>query len=195
MKKRKIFIFSPKFYPSIGGLENLTLMLAKEFLKEGHSVKVATLEDSNGTDCGVETFYRPSFLKIASLYFWCDVFYMPNISLKATEFRLLNPFKKWVISHNGWYERREGVIGWKDKLKLFFIKFASANISVSKAVAASLPVRSTVIYNCYNDKVFFNMQKARDRDILFVGRLVSDKGCDLLSMPAFNFGKRERISH
>jgi glycosyltransferase involved in cell wall biosynthesis len=177
----RILIYSPKFYPSIGGLENLTLMLAREFRKAGHDVKVITQEATDGTDCGVETYYRPSAFKILSLYNACDVFYMPNISLKGFWLRLLNPFKKWVISHNGWYERREGMVGWQDKLKLFLLRFASANISVSKVVAERLPVKSTVIHNCYDTALFYDDEKAvRSKDILFVGRLVSDKGCDLL---------------
>lgn len=177
----RILIYSPKFYPSIGGLENLTLMLAREFKRAGHDVKVITQELADGTDCGVDTYYQPSLFKILSLYYACDVFYMPNISLKGYWLRIFNPFKKWVISHNGWYERMEGVVGWQDKLKLFLLRFASANISVSKVVAERLPVKSAVIHNCYDTALFYDEEKAvRSKDVLFVGRLVSDKGCDLL---------------
>jgi glycosyltransferase involved in cell wall biosynthesis len=94
---------------------------------------------------------------------------------------LFNPFKRWVLSHNGWYERSEGVIGWQDKLKLFLTRFASVNISVSRVVADHLPVQSIVIHNCYDAAVFFKETgTARNKNVLFVGRLVSDKGAALL---------------
>ncbi len=54
------------------------------------------------------------------------------------------------------------------------------NISISQAVAGSLPVASTVIENPFDETIFRNLSGTRERDLVFVGRLVSDKGADIL---------------
>lgn len=177
----KILIYSPKFYPSVGGLENLTLMLALEFIKKGHDVKVICFEQTGTDSCGVETYYQPSVFKQIALFFWSSVFYMPNLSLKGIWLLFINPFKNWVVSHNGWYGPENGKAkSANEKVKLFLLKFTK-NISVSNAVAAYLPVKSIVIPNCYDATIFHSAYEInRSSDVLFVGRLVSDKGIDVL---------------
>jgi glycosyltransferase involved in cell wall biosynthesis len=58
---------------------------------------------------------------------------------------------------------------------------AAANIAASAAIGNSLPVPHKVIPNPY-DSTLFTQPKSipRDRDLVFVGRLVSEKGADLL---------------
>jgi glycosyltransferase involved in cell wall biosynthesis len=61
------------------------------------------------------------------------------------------------------------------------ITLVSTNISVSEAVARTLPGRSYVITNPYRDDLFFRSPGVeKNRDLFFVGRMVSDKGIDLL---------------
>ena len=176
----KILIYSSVFYPAIGGIENLTLALAKEFCRFGHQVKVVTEQVQKTGDSieGIEVIHPSKALDQLKLFFWSDVLYMPNITLKGVWLFLFNPFKKWVVSHNDFHlaNTRDG----KTRLKNLVIKGAS-NISVSKSVARALRTQSTVIYNCYNDEAFrIYEEEPRDIDFLFVGRLVSQKGCDLL---------------
>jgi glycosyltransferase involved in cell wall biosynthesis len=55
------------------------------------------------------------------------------------------------------------------------------NLSISRAVAKNLPVGTPVTGNPYDAAVFRLLPEIdRDRDIIFVGRLVSDKGIDVL---------------
>ena len=71
--------------------------------------------------------------------------------------------------------------GIKRRIKDFCIQRATRHIAVSRSVADSLAVESTVIHNCYDDEVFkLYPQEPRDFDFVFVGRLVSQKGCELL---------------
>lgn len=156
-------------------------MLSHEFLKKGHQVKVICFEQDNGVPCGVETYYSPSLGKQLQLFMWSSVFYMPNISLKGIWLLLFNPFKKWVVSHNAWYgpNNVNAKKGFNEKFKLFLLKFAR-NISVSKAIARYIPVPSVVVPNCYDANIFRHYEHSRTNDILFVGRLVSDKGIDVL---------------
>ena len=177
----RILIYSSVFYPSIGGIENHTLFLAKEFLKAGHQVKIVT-EQVQNPDAGlpnIEVVHSSRKWSQVKLFFWAQVLYMPNITLKGVWLLFLNPFKKWVISHNDFHLRYSD--GWKTKLKKFFIGRATENIAVSRSVAEFLSVKSIVIHNCYNDGVFrLYPEERRIYDFVFVGRLVSQKGCDML---------------
>jgi glycosyltransferase involved in cell wall biosynthesis len=83
-----------------------------------------------------------------------------------------------VVSHHGRYRRPDGSIAWQDRLKRRLLRHAAASISVSRAVAEDLETPSVVVENSYDDTRFRPLQGvARDRELLFVGRLVSDKGC------------------
>jgi glycosyltransferase involved in cell wall biosynthesis len=174
-----ILVFSTVFHPAVGGLENQTLILIREFIKLGHSVKVITDQKQFLPSKDFEVFETPSFLRKLKLFFWCNAFYMPNISLKGAWLMLFNPKKKWVISHNDYYLHNRASI--KTRIKRMLIKMASKNISVSSSVAGYINTSSTVIYNCYDDAIFkLYPEEQRVFDIVFLGRLVSQKGCDTL---------------
>lgn len=142
-----ILIFSTVFYPVLGGIENLTLNLSKEFVHKGHQVKVITHQKQTEPINGIDVYYAPDLLKIMRLFFWCNVYYMPNISLKGVWPLLLNPRKKWIVSQNDFSLTKSKNL--LSLLKLFLIKFTSKNISVRKSVADSLRTPSEIIYNCY----------------------------------------------
>lgn len=175
----QILIFSTVFYPDLGGIENLTLNLSKEFVDKGHQVKVITYQKQNKPLKGIEVYYAPGISKTIQLFLWCNVYYMPNISLKGVWPLLINPRKKWIISLNDFSLTHKK--DFLSLLKLLLIKLTTDNISVSKSVANSLYTRSKVIYNCYDDAVFKAENTVeRTLDFVFVGRLVSQKGCDVL---------------
>jgi glycogen(starch) synthase len=175
----KILVYANVFYPSVGGIENLTLNLVKEFVKNGHEVKVITGSKQKNKLEGIEIHSNLKVLTSVKLFLWCDAFYMPNISLKGVWLMLFNPFKNWIVSHNDYSLYNSGTL--LSKLKLLVTKFTTNNISVSKSVAGSLKTRSEVIYNCYDDELFkFDPARPRIHDFAFIGRLVSQKGCDSL---------------
>ncbi|MEI6524131.1 MAG: glycosyltransferase family 4 protein [Bacteroidota bacterium] len=175
--KVKILIYTPLFYPSVGGLEILIEQLANNFFKKGNEVILITkVQKSIEKKFNFKVFYSPSIFKLVKLYLWADVFFMPNISLKCCWLFFINPFKKWVISHNSRYYDPEIKNYLQSTIKQLFLLKAK-NISVSKDIAKSLWVKSTVIYNCYNDSIFYNQNLNREFTFLFVGRLVSSKGC------------------
>ncbi len=188
-----ILIFSTVFYPVLGGIENLTLNLSKEFVHKGHQVKVITHQKQTEPINGIDVYYAPDLLKIMRLFFWCNVYYMPNISLKGVWPLLLNPRKKWIVSQNDFSLTKSKNL--LPLLKLFLIKFTSKNISVSKSVADSLRMSSEIIYNCYDDTVFTTPNFAeRKYDFVFVGRLVSQKGCDNLIRACENIQQPFRLT-
>lgn len=177
----KILVYSSVFYPAIGGIENHTLFLVREFVKAGHQVKVVTeqIQDPSKPLENIEVVHASNKWRQLQLFFWSDLVYMPNITLKGVWLFVFNPFKKWVISHNDFHLMYFNDL--KTKFKNFLIKRADGNIAVSNSVAKFLKIPSKVIYNCYNDELFkLYPDEKREFDFVFVGRLVSQKGCELL---------------
>lgn len=172
-------VFSTVFYPAVGGIENQTLILLREFVNRGHSVKVITTQIQHAPLNGITVYNRPGILKSIRLFLWCSTYYMPNISLKGVWLLLINPRRTWVISHNDFSScNKKGII---PILKNLANKFASTNIAVSRSIANCLETKAAVVHNCYDDKIFRLLpEEARVFDFVFLGRLVSQKGCDLL---------------
>jgi glycosyltransferase involved in cell wall biosynthesis len=181
-----ILVFTTAFYPSVGGLENQTFYLVEEFVKLGHNVKIIVYQTPSHYKPEfekkaekVDVYYNPGFFKVFVLFAWCNVCYMPNFSLKGWWFIVFKPFKKWIISHNDIYLLNKKSA--KIKVKLLLIKFASHNISVSNYIANYINTRSKIIYNCYDDEIFkIYTDEGRKYDFVFLGRLVSQKGCEML---------------
>jgi len=164
----------------VGGIETISEMLGQEFICQGHKVKLIT--QTAATDqksFPFEVICQPHPQQLLGLLRWCDVYFHNNISLK-TVWPLLVIRRPWVVAHRTWISRLDGTLGWQDYLKRSLLPFAT-NISISRAVADHLPVSSTVIGNPYRDHLFYEMPELpRDRELVFVGRLVSDKGVGLL---------------
>jgi glycosyltransferase involved in cell wall biosynthesis len=172
----RIALASHVFAPSVGGIETMSAMLAAEFVRLGHDVKVLTATASPQPDrLPYELHRRPSFAQTLRIARWCDVFFHNNISL-ARAWPLLFARRPWVVAHHVWIPRS----GAAARAKRFALRFARG-ISISRAIAAHLNTPSVVIPNPYDDETYRPMEGVpRERDLIFVGRLVSDKGADLL---------------
>ncbi|RUR86796.1 glycosyltransferase family 4 protein [Chlorogloeopsis fritschii PCC 9212] len=176
----KILIYSSVFYPSIGGLEAIISALAHEFTFHGHHVKLVTHTVTDQTDnFPFEVIRCPTINQFLNLTRWCDLCFHGCISLKAIWPALLLR-KPLVVTHQTWYRYPGTKITWQTALKHWITRFAT-NIAPSEAIAALLPVPVTVIPNSYRDDVFYEIPEVnRNQDLVFLGRLVSDKGVDLL---------------
>lgn len=177
----KILISSHVFYPNVGGIELISSMLAQEFINKGHKVKLVTqtLAQTETKSFPYEVIRQPTPKQLLNLVRWCDVFFHNNISLQ-TVWPLLIIHRPWVVAHRTWIRRADGSLGWQDYLKRFVIRYASC-ISISQAVADHVSTPSVIIGNPYLDKVFYEIPEIpRDKELVFVGRLVFDKGVDLL---------------
>jgi glycosyltransferase involved in cell wall biosynthesis len=177
----RVLVYSPAFLPWIGGLELVTADLAARLQRAGYEVTVATTTPGDG---GGEPSYRvvrdPSPRELLRWVRWCDVLYQANVSLRGL-WPLLLVRRPWVVSHHSWYRRTDGRVAWQDRLKRWLLRFAASSIAVSQAVADDLAVPSVVIPNAYRDDLFRTLPDIeRTEDLVFVGRLVSDKGVDVL---------------
>jgi glycogen synthase len=175
----RILVYSPAFLPQVGGLEINTANLADRFQRAGHEVAVVTTT-AGENDLSYRVVRQPSPLELLRWTRWCDVFHQANVSLRGL-WPLLLVRRPWVVSHHSWYCQSDGRITWRDRLKRWLLRFAASSIAVSQAVADDLATPSVVIPNPYRDDLFRRLPDGeRTGDLVFVGRLVSDKGVDVL---------------
>jgi glycogen synthase len=174
----KILLGSHHFSPSVGGIETASELLAREFVQLGHEVRVIT-QTEGGNDFPFRVIRRPSSFEVVRQVAWCDIFLQNNISLR-TMWPLLFVRRPLFITHQTWIANPQGRVDWPARLKLFALRFGRS-IAISHAIARQLPIPAVVIGNPYDNDIFTNRRSAdRERDLIYVGRLVSDKGVDLL---------------
>ncbi len=171
-----ILFCSVPFHPSVGGIETVSALLAERFHRLGHRVILVTQTPFNGAERDeFEVVRRPSAARLFELVREADVVFHNNISLRLA-WPLLLLRRPWVVAHHTWIPTR-GLAG---RLKRLLLGHAS-HIAVSWAVADSLPVDCRVVPNPYADDLFVRTEDVeRNRELVFVGRLVSDKGVDVL---------------
>jgi glycosyltransferase involved in cell wall biosynthesis len=176
----KILFASYAFSPSIGGIESVSATLATQFVKAGHEIQLMTeTRAPDRTAWPFPVLRRPTGCALWRAIRWGDVCFHNNLSLNLA-WPLFFLRRPGVVAHQTWIARTDRKLAWQDLLKRWLLRFAE-NISISHAIAASLPVPSTIIGNPYDDSVFQEIPGVeRKRDLIFVGRLVSDKGVDLL---------------
>jgi glycogen(starch) synthase len=175
----RILLCSNWFSPSIGGVETVSKILAEEWARAGHVVSVVTSTPSSDSETPYRIIRNPSIRELYKLGLEADVIYQNLMSLR-TLLPLMLCRKPVVITHASWLRRVDGSIGIENYLKRIILRTAT-NVSISQAIAAELPVTSITINNPFEAREFLaSKDQPRDRDIVFLGRLVSDKGCDLL---------------
>ena len=171
-----ILFCSVPFHPSIGGTETVSALLAEHFHRAGHHVVLVTRSAAAGPERDpFEVVRRPTSARLFALMRRADVVFHNNISLRFAWPQLLLR-RPWVVAHHTWIPRH----GLAARLKRAVLGRA-VNIAVSRAVAASLPVTSTVVPNPYADDLFVRDDRLpRQDDLVFVGRLTDEKGVDRL---------------
>jgi glycosyltransferase involved in cell wall biosynthesis len=177
----KLLVYSPAFLPKIGGLEINVAQFATEMVRLGCEVTVVTQTAAQSPDdFPYSVLRRPGARQLLRWTRWCDLYYQANVSLRGL-WPLLLVRRPWGVSHHSWYRREDGRIAWQDRLKRFLLRFATVSISVSQGIAVDLETPSLVIPNAYRDHLFRTLpDEPRERDLVFLGRLVSDKGVDVL---------------
>ena len=177
----KILIASHFFHPRVGGTETVGLLLAGEFHSAGHEVRVVT-STPEPADLPYEVLRRPGPGRLLEAVRWCDVCLHNNVSLQMA-WPLLTVRRPWLIAHHSWIPRtRElGLRPWlAGMLKRRVFRHARC-VAVSRALADDIGVPAEIVPNPYRDDVFRPLPGvARDGDLVFAGRLVSQKGVDVL---------------
>lgn len=175
---RRFLISANSFPPAVGGYERIAFLIAFELASRGHLVKVITFTPSDDEANNPFQVYRnPGIGTLFELFRWSEIYIQNNVSFKLL-WPLLFCWRPLVCVHHGFYVTSTN--RWRHLFKHLVTLF-STNISVSHAVAASLPGKSHVVANPYRDDIFFRAPSIqKDCDLIFVGRIVSDKGIDVL---------------
>ncbi len=177
----KILISSHAFAPSIGGIETVAALLAEEFLRLGHEVMLLTqTPDESGEKFPYPVVRQPSLGEILRALRWSDVYWQNNLSLRTLWPAALMR-RPVIITHQGSYCRKAAGIDLAQRVKLALVE-RTTSVAISRAVAACFATESTIIPNPYDARKFLNPAPATERpgELIFLGRLVSEKGVDLL---------------
>jgi glycogen(starch) synthase len=177
----KILISSHAFAPSIGGIETVSRLLAHEFIERGHEVTIVTqTPDPGGERLPYPVFRQPSIGELWYAIKWCDIFWHSNLSLRTIwpAFFLRKPV---VITHHGSYCRRPSGIDLAQRLKHAIVE-RTTSVAISRAVAACFKTDSVIIHSPYDARQFASSapESKRPGDLIFLGRLVTEKGVDVL---------------
>ncbi len=177
----KILISSHAFAPSIGGIETVSALLAAEFVRSGHEVTVVTqTPEQNAEEFSYPVIRQPSVRELWGAIKWCDLFWHSNLSLRTVwpAFLLRKPI---VITHHGSYCRPPNGIDLLQRLKHGIVE-RTTSVAISRAVSACFKTDSVIIPSPYDARKFVNSAPGSKRsgDLIFLGRLVSEKGVDVL---------------
>ena len=176
----RILVSSPVFYPQVGGIEAVTRVLVVQFSRFGNEVRLLTDTSEQGEDqFPFPVYRRPTLQVIAACLQWCDVYFQSQVSLRFS-LPLLAVARPLVTATHVWLRQADGRVTWREALKRIVVS-RSRSIAVSNAVGEHLSCNSTIIGNPYDIEIFSPGESAEHRrGLVFLGRLVSDKGLDVL---------------
>ncbi len=179
----KLLFLSPQSLPSIGGLQYVVHYWAEELSRRGHRVTLLThTPDLRGqAPAGSYRVWRnASWWRQWKAMRNADKMIMFNVSLKGLPLVLLSGRPLYISHHTAlWYGNRP--LPLRQRLKRWVAnRLAAGNCACSGYIAAQYR-HCGVIHSPYRADVFVPGTLARrPRSLLFAGRLVSDKGADLL---------------
>lgn len=176
----KILLLSHSFYPSVGGIETVSELLAQDFASAGYEVRLLTWSlDTSGKTYPFSVLRNPTIKEIFYLHRWSDLVFENNPCLQLTWPGIFFG-RPSIIALHTWLSRVDGEVGWQDKLKKWWLGRATTVIACSEAIRKCCWPAAIVIANAYqNDLFVITNNKRRTGKFVFLGRLVSDKGADL----------------
>lgn len=172
-----ILVWSRTFHPLPGGVSSVAESLNDVFLAEGHRVRVLTWAGAEEygqaarADYGYPVERQPGFAAQVRAARWADVVLVHYPSAGAVRPLLAAP-RPMVVTAHSWLAP-----GWVGRVQRAILR-RSFPVAISRAVAASLGVPSTLIPSPYDPAVFrLRPEVPRDRDVVFCGLLKPFKGC------------------
>jgi glycosyltransferase involved in cell wall biosynthesis len=180
----RILFLTHRFHPDVGGIEVNSEVLAREFSASGHEVTLMTWSDDPGRkDFPYQVIRQPSLGQLLREHLRADVVYENNPCLRLA-WPALFFGKASVVALRTWIVRTDGGLGLSERLKLLWVRRAACVIAVSDSIRLRNHPDAKVIGNPYRFELFsFLPELVRNKDFVFLGRLVSDKGV-LLSLEA-----------
>ena len=178
-----ILLTSQRFFPDIGGIESIAEILARNFVSSGHAVTLITKSSADtlsDQQFPFQVLRRPSAWQMRSTFNWADVVLQNNLEIRQL-WPMLCLNRPLVIALHTWIRTATGERGTLQQMKMGLLGVASRVIAVSNAIRIDSFPNAEVIGNPYNSSSFRVVSGIpRRQAIVFLGRLVSDKGLDLL---------------
>ena len=175
----KLVFYSPAFYPLVGGLEGFVEDLSFSLANKNVEVTLLTTTSYDKQDnYPFKIIRNPSLHTTIKEIQSADYYVQFNVSLKGLPAWILSGCAcPLVLVHQNIVSN-----GFREKIKQFVAdNWAKLNIGCSEYIARHYK-KSLAIHNAYNHLQFYETKKwsERQNELLYVGRLVSDKGCDTL---------------
>ena len=176
----RILFSSYAFRPGVGGIETVSEILAEQFVARGHEIELVTETPGDEQDGkGYRVVRCPGVMKLLALLRSSDLFFQNNISVRSLLPALLLR-KPAIVVHQTWIRNTRGELNWISLFKRMLLARVT-NVAISRAIANDIARKSVIIPNPYRDDLFRILPESeRSKTLIFVGRLVSDKGADLL---------------
>jgi glycogen(starch) synthase len=173
----KILLSSYAFAPSVGGIEEVSELVATEFAALGHSVRVVTMTPSADRDAYPFAVIRhPGAAALLDSVRWCDAYLQMHVSLKLA-WPLLLYRRPWIVSVHMPLADEAGMRNFAKRLVLRFARVTT----IAEAIQRGLGPTTKIVPNPYRSDIFqVATGQERSNDLIFVGRLVSVKGVALL---------------
>jgi glycosyltransferase involved in cell wall biosynthesis len=190
----RILFLSHNFYPFIGGIEIISDVLANAFTEAGHEVHLVTWQaDSSNKNFPFTVIRNPGIIKLFKEHAWADLVFENNICLRLSWPGLFFG-RPSVIGLQTWINKKKGNINLAYFLKMKWLNRARKVIACSYAIQKTCWPNAIVIGNPYRDNIFKILDKQESYGLVFLGRLVSDKGADL-AIQALHSLLTKRIDH
>ena len=195
---KKVFVYSICFYPSIGGVQSTSRILAQALVKLGYQVTIFThtpLDEYIELDEGYKIIRSSNWINLISICFHHDlVIIKGGVSVIAGLAAYLNK-KPYIFYHEmiGSYLYNHHL--WKgvfsNFLRSFLVEKAIAHVGVTNSCLQSKYIDKEklqfVIYNPVSSELQFFSESLKYQhqekyyDVLFVGRLIKAKGIYVLA--------------
>lgn len=175
----RIIISSHCFFPSIGGIESITGILAQKWTQMGHHITILTQTPGMPIWNDIDVVRCPKPKAVRELVSNADLYIQNNISLR-TILPVFDKIRNVSVLHQTYL----GPSGLKDVPFLwmkYIVSVFCRNLAISSAVAKRIPHCREVTGNPYDENIFFvEPSIKKEKDLLFVGRLTESKGVDVL---------------
>ena len=180
----RILVVSP-FYPNVGGIETVFAILVREWEKRGHEVRIIHPGPVKHGEWTMDApdhriYYVPPSRVSLRLHQWCDICIHGSLNTRHLGVLLVSRRPCIITQHGSVTTTGLKPLTWLQRVKRWLSR-RFPNITCSEYVARDLGVCPLGTGNPYRDDIFKpDSRVVRDRDFIFVGRLVSDKGLPLL---------------
>ena len=177
----RIFLYSSVYCPTTGGIQRVTHTLASSLQALGHEVVLATNTPATRGDEETEftVIRRPFGLSFMKALAWCDVHMQANVSLNVAWARFIAHSKFFYQLHDP-HPIPTTFFDFKPRLKNILAR-TTRSISISSVPGQEFGSAHIIANPCtLQPHGMLKPWGERASDIVFFGRLVSNKGVHLL---------------